>query len=92
MSPRKGSAVFLERQAYHHRRMRDLARAVPIFGVVLLSIPLLWVRSGPEVAGATTSQALVYVFVVWIFLIGLAAVISRAVKSDPPPVEPTAPR
>ncbi|WP_458790118.1 hypothetical protein [Yoonia sp. MH D7] len=92
MTARKTSAVFLERQAYHRRRMRDLARAVPIFGAVVWCIPLLWVRAGADVAAATTSQALVYVFVVWMFLIAVAVVISRAVKSEPPPVEPTAPR
>lgn len=91
MKSRPTATVFLERQAYHRRRMRDLARAVPIFGAVLLAIPLLWARSGPQVAGATTSQALVYVFVVWICLIGLAAVISRAVKSEPLPDEPLDP-
>tara|TARA_R110002051_G_scaffold33923_3_gene75532 strand:+ start:34247 stop:34525 length:279 start_codon:yes stop_codon:yes gene_type:complete len=84
MTKRSPSLVFLERQAYKRRRMRDLARAVPIIGAVLLSIPLLWIRAAPEDGGATTSQALVYVFVVWMFLIALAALISRVVKSDAP--------
>ena len=82
MTKRPPSLVFLERQAYKRRRMRDLARAVPIIGAVLLSIPLLWTRGAPGSEGATTSQALVYVFAVWVFLIGLAALISRVVKSD----------
>jgi|TARA_R110002110_G_scaffold194876_1_gene404010 hypothetical protein len=82
MTKRLPSLVFLERQAYKRRRMRDLARAVPIIGAVLLSIPLLWTRAAPGGEGATTSQALVYVFAVWVFLIGLAALISRVVKSD----------
>ena len=82
MTKRLPSLVFLERQAYKRRRMRDLARAVPIIGAVLLSIPLLWNRAAPGGEGATTSQALVYVFAVWVFLIGLAALISRVVKSD----------
>ena len=45
MTKRLPSLVFLERQAYKRRRMRDLARAVPIIGAVLLSIPLLWTRA-----------------------------------------------
>ena len=76
MTKRSPSLVFLERQAYKRRRMRDLARAL------LLSIPLLWTRAAPGGEGATTSQALVYVFTVWVFLICLAALISRVVKSD----------
>ena len=42
MTGRNPQGVFLERRAYHKRRMRDLARAVPIIGAVLISIPLLW--------------------------------------------------
>jgi hypothetical protein len=79
------TSVFLARNAYHKRRMRDLARAVPLFGAVLLSIPLLWPR-GED--GAANSDAVVYIFVVWSVLILAAAGISRAVKSDEPPPAP----
>lgn len=75
------TSVFLARNAYHKRRMRDLARAVPLFGAVLLSFPLLWPRGE---GGAANSGAVVYIFVVWIVLILAAAGISRAVKSDDP--------
>lgn len=84
MKPPRKPSVFLERRAYHKRRMRDLARAVPIFGVVLWGMPLLWRED------ARNSDAVVYVFAVWFLLIALAALISKAVKSDDvPPTGPT---
>lgn len=83
------SAVFLERRAYHKRRMRDLARAVPIFGVVLWGIPLLW-RQGED--GAANSNALIYIFAVWIVLIALAVIVSRAVRSEDVPASAVDPK
>lgn len=82
MTGRNPQGVFLERRAYHKRRMRDLARAVPIIGAVLISIPLLWPQGDD---GVTNSTAVIYVFGVWIVLIALAALISRVVQSDEPP-------
>ncbi len=90
MSPPHKSAVFLERRAYQKRRMRDLARGVPVFGAVLWSIPLLWQQGDAGGQGTQNSAAVVYIFVVWIILIVLAALISRAVRSDreqPPDVK-----
>ena len=78
-------SVFLERRAYHKRRMRDLARALPVFGLVLWGIPLLWSQGE---GGTANRDAVVYIFAVWILLIALAAIISRAVRSDNPPPEP----
>lgn len=85
MTARNPQGVFLERRAYHKRRMRDLARAVPIIGAVLISIPLLWPQGE---GGVSNSTAIIYVFGVWIILIALAAVISRIVQSDEPPAMP----
>ncbi|MCO4847987.1 MAG: hypothetical protein KC448_08455 [Yoonia sp.] len=69
-------AAFVAKGTYRRRRMRDLARAVPVIGVVLLAIPLLWSDA------ALNSGAIVYIFVVWVLLILLAAAISRAVSTD----------
>jgi lipopolysaccharide export LptBFGC system permease protein LptF len=79
MTPPSKNAVFLAKGSYRKRRMRDFARAVPLFGVVLLLIPLLWNDLSEP---ASTSGAVVYVFCVWVFLIILAAGISRAVTTD----------
>jgi hypothetical protein len=67
--------VFLERETYRKRRTMDAARALPVLGVVLVLIPLFASGSGAGTDG--TATALVYYFGVWLFLIGLAAVLSR---------------
>ena len=67
---------FLAKDSYRRRRMRDLARAVPVIGGILLMLPLLW---SPDTLNSTAS---VYVFLVWLFLIALAALISRLVSTD----------
>ena len=64
------SPVFLERRGYRRRRLLDAARILPVLGVLLFLVPLLWGGTG---AGATrTSQAMIYVFVVWAGLVVLA--------------------
>lgn len=64
-----------ERDSYRQRRIRDGARVLPVFGVILMILPLLWPRG--ETGQSLTSSALVYIFVVWIGLIGLAALLAR---------------
>ncbi|MFT5649614.1 MAG: hypothetical protein ACJAXK_002133 [Yoonia sp.] len=78
ISPAPKHGAFVAKDTYRKRRMRDLARAVPVIGVVLLGIPLLWSDA------ALNSSAIVYIFVVWVLLILLAAAISRVVSNDPP--------
>ncbi len=67
---------FLARGPYRQRRLRDLARILPVMGAVLTSLPLLWQ------AGALTSQGILYIFGVWSLLIVAAGLISRFV-ADP---------
>lgn len=76
--------VFVARRTYHGRRMADAARLLPIFGAVLLVIPLLW--RNPE-APAGTVAVMLYIFVVWTFLIGTAAILSRRIPRDEVEVE-----
>lgn len=76
--PPSQKAAFLAKDRYRKRRMRDLARAVPVIGGILLMLPLLWSN------GTLNSTAIVYVFAVWVLLIVLAAVISRLVSTDSP--------
>ena len=72
---RASQAVFLERQSYRRRRLLDLARLLPLLGVLLLLIPLLW--PGADSTGHTSggdqampmSGAISYVFAVWAALI-----------------------
>ena len=76
--PVSKQAAFLAKDTYRLRRMRDLARAVPIIGSILLVMPLLWIE------GTHNSAAVVYIFAVWVFLIILSAAISKVVSADPP--------
>ncbi len=68
-------AVFLERQSYRRRRLVDVARLLPLLGVLLLLVPLLWPDSNDAavISGLTPampmSDAITYIFAVWCALI-----------------------
>jgi lipopolysaccharide export LptBFGC system permease protein LptF len=78
--PAKG-AVFLERRSYRQRRQRDAARMLPVLGIVLWFIPLLW---GQGSAPATNAGALIYIFATWLVLIVLAFVVARLTSGHAP--------
>ena len=72
MSPPPVRPVFLERQSYRQRRLIDAARLLPILGVLLLAVPLLWpegsefeLGEGSAGQGLPVSQAMIYIFSVW---------------------------
>ncbi|QGX98480.1 hypothetical protein EI983_09375 [Roseovarius faecimaris] len=67
--------AFLDRSTYRRRRIADAARLLPIFGSVLLLVPLLW--GGPRGQTVPTSYVMVYLFVVWFGLIGVSTLVSR---------------
>ncbi|MDE0209282.1 MAG: hypothetical protein OXJ64_05310 [Boseongicola sp.] len=54
------------------RRVIDAANVLPLLAIVLMLIPILWAT------GRATSSALVYVFSVWVVLIGLSGFLSRS--------------
>jgi len=68
--------VFLERRTYRRRRMMDAARLLPVIGVLLFLVPLLW-QPGEN---ATTARGVSYVFVIWAVLIVAAGWLSRKLK------------
>jgi hypothetical protein len=77
---RATQAVFLERHSYRRRRLVDVARLLPLLGVALLLVPLMWmgaddpaVLSG-EAEAVPMSKAILYIFAVWAALI-VAAVL-----------------
>lgn len=70
--------IFLERRRYRRRRLGDAARALPILGLVLLLVPVIWSRSG-----TSTAATLVYVFAVWVGLIAAAALMARFLRPNP---------
>jgi len=65
--------LFLERHTYRRRRLADLARLLPVIGLVLLMVPLLW-NEGP--GGVATSRAILWIFGVWVLLVALSAWLS----------------
>ncbi|WP_322891311.1 MULTISPECIES: hypothetical protein [unclassified Yoonia] len=83
MKPPAKLPVFLERASYRQRRLGDAARFLPLLGAVLWLIPLLWASDGPD----APSQAgmVVYIFVIWLVLIVLSAVLSRLLPDTDQP-------
>ena len=62
--------IFLARASYRRRRLRDAARLLPILGLFLLLLPLLWTQSARV---NLSSGDVIYFFLVWVGLIAVAA-------------------
>jgi hypothetical protein len=72
--------VFLERESYRRRRIGDAAKLLPVVGIVLFLMPILWAGQG------ATAGGLVFLFVVWALLIFVMAALSRRLsESEPKP-------
>ncbi len=71
--------LFLARDSYRQRRLRDAARLLPLLGALLWLIPLFWGR-GPN--GIGTSTVLLYIFGVWVLLILASFALSRLIAPD----------
>ena len=81
MTERRTPPVFLERRSYRQRRVRDMARILPVLGLILWLIPLMWQEGSDDAVG--NASAMQYIFGVWVLLILLAFVISRRIRSEP---------
>lgn len=84
-SPATSPAVFLEHQSYRRRRLMDVARLLPLLGVLLFAVPLLW--PGPESSAAgggsgvvAMSDAMIYIFGVWAVLIAASVAFGIGVR------------
>ena len=75
---RPGTPIFLARQSYRHRRVADAARLLPVAGLVLLMLPVLW---------TTTAGALIYIFMIWAILIFAIGLLSTRLSNEPTPGE-----
>ncbi|AHD00574.1 hypothetical protein [Leisingera methylohalidivorans] len=79
----KQTGTRAERQTYRRRRLMDIARLLPVLGALLLALPLLWPEASTHPAardGVSMSTAFIYVFAVWIGLIGACFAFSLAVQ------------
>jgi hypothetical protein len=68
--PRPKPPLFLARAPYRRRRLRDAARLLPVLGMLLLLLPVLWTE---EAEVRMSAGDVGYFFAVWLVLIGLAA-------------------
>lgn len=73
---RERPPVFLERRSYRRRRLTDAARLLPVIGVLLVLIPLLW-TNGARAEPVLTSHAMIYFFGLWLGFCILAFFLSR---------------
>jgi hypothetical protein len=69
--------LFLARAPYRRRRLRDAARLLPVLGMFLLLLPLLWT---PDARMALSSGDVIFFFAVWLALIGLAAAFAPGLR------------
>lgn len=87
MAGRMKPPVFLERRLYRKRRMADAARLLPILGIVLFGVPMLWLPrpgagDGAGDATALTSLVIAYIFGIWVLLVALSALLSASLASQ----------
>lgn len=63
--------VYLERRRYSTRRIIEALKVLPVLGIVLFGVPLLWSE------GVKTSDAMIYFFSVWLALVFAAVWLAR---------------
>jgi hypothetical protein len=76
---RPGAPLFLQRLPYRRRRRIDAARLLPVFGLFLLLLPMLWAPSGD--AGRRTAFDGIYLFSVWAGMVLVARALSAGLAA-----------
>lgn len=77
---RARTPLFLKRRSYRKRRLRDTARMLPVFGLFLFLVPVLWKPA--QTARADTAPDGIYLFVVWIGLVLVAALMAPGLADE----------
>ena len=89
----RAQPLFLARSRYRHRRLRDVARLMPVLAALVWLFPLLW-RTDTATDTAGTASAAVFLFAGWAILIAAAWALSRRIDladpADPDPSDPAA--
>ncbi|MDO8881600.1 MAG: hypothetical protein U0934_17635 [Pseudotabrizicola sp.] len=71
--------LFLRRASYRQRRRRDAARLLPVVGLFLMLLPVLWAPQ--DTFRRDTAPDGIYLFVIWAVLIALAMLVSRSLNT-----------
>lgn len=69
----RAKPLFLARQSYRRRRVIDASRLLPLFGTLVMLIPLLWTEPG---SGSLAVRGL-FLFGVWSVLVVISAGLAR---------------
>jgi hypothetical protein len=77
---RPGAPIFLARRSYRRRRLRDAARLLPVFGMFLFLLPILWAPRTGEPRG--TAMDGLYLFGVWGLLVIVAAALAPGLTAE----------
>ncbi len=78
--------LFVAPRIYRSRRLRDAARILPVAGLVLMLMPMLWAPAGE--AARSTARDGIYLFVLWGALILAARLLAPRLSDDPPGPHP----
>lgn len=76
--PKPRTPLFLAPASYRRRRLADASRILPIFGIILLFLPLMWTKTSEL---RLTSGHVIYFFGVWLFLVVIAAAFAPGLKA-----------
>lgn len=79
---RPGTPLFLQRLPYRRRRRIDAARLLPVLGLFLLLLPILWIPD--DGTGRRTALDGVYLFLIWGGLIAAARLLAPGLALPDP--------
>lgn len=69
-----------EQRTALRRRLMDISKLLPVLGILLFAVPLLWPAGGADSGKPVTmSAAITYIFLAWAVLVGLSLCFSLAV-------------
>lgn len=74
--------LFVARDTYRARRTMDAARLLPVLGIIFFLglLPLLRANVLEDDPSGAISRSVLFMFGVWVVLIGLAAVLARPLR------------
>jgi len=80
---------FVARTSYRRRRLIDAARLLPMLGLFLVLLPILWRTA--ETPEPDTAWGGIYLFASWFVLIVASFLLSRVLARAEPPASGTDP-